>query len=263
MKLSSLVTLSNPSSHITESYKLLRTNLNFLNVENKYQVLLFTSAAQEEGKTTTICNLAITLAQSGKSVLLIDADLRLPRVNKIFDINSSQPGLSNMLVEGLTLDSVLTKVKDLGKFDILTAGNRQVSPTELLNSDAFEQMIMACRKEYNVILIDTPPVLNFADASIVCKVADGALLVVAVSQTKKAVVVEANKTIEKVGGILLGVVLTKVKFKKSSHYYGYAKDKSHFKIKEINFPFKKKADKPPVKEKKIKSPFKKKTEKEG
>ncbi len=229
MNLASLITLNDPTSHVTESYKLLRTNLNFINLENKYQVLLFTSAAKEEGKTTTIANLAITLAQSGKRVLLIDADLRLPRIGKIFDISLNQPGLSNMLVDGLILDSVLNKVKDLEKFEILTAGDRQVSPTELLNSDAFEQLIIACRKEYDIILIDTPPVLNFADASIVSKVADGSLLVIAANETKKAMIVEAKKTIDKVGGVLLGVVLTKVKFKKSSDYYGYGEDKGHSK----------------------------------
>lgn len=222
---SSLITLTNPSSRVTESYKLLRTNLNFMNFQNKYQVILFTSGAKEEGKTTTICNLAITLAQSGKSVLLIDADMRLPRVGKVFDINESKPGLSNMLVDGLILDAVVNNVDELEKFDILTAGNHQVSPTELLNSDAFEKMILACRKEYDMILIDTPPVLSFADASIVSKVTDGVILVVAAYETKKSMIVDAKKNIDKVGGVLLGVVLTKVKYKKSAHYYGYVDDK--------------------------------------
>ena len=229
MNESILITLSNPSSYVTESYKLLRTNLNYINVQNKYQVIFFTSGVKKEGKTTTICNLAITLAQSGKSVLLIDADLRMPRVGNIFDISEDKPGLSNMLVDGLILDSVVNKVDKIEKFDILTAGNRQVSPTELLNSDAFEKMIIACRKEYDMILIDTPPVLNFADASIVSKVTDGAILVVAANETKKAMIVEAKNNIDKVGGVLLGVVLTKVKYKKSSHYYGYEEDKIRLK----------------------------------
>lgn len=249
MGFASLVTLNDPSSPVTESYKLLRTNLNYLNIDNKYQVLLFTSGAKEEGKTTTICNLAITMAQSRKRVLLIDADLRLPRVGKVFNIDANQPGLTNLLVEGLIMDAVLTTVKGLRKFDILTAGTIDVSPTELLNSPAFEQMIMACRRDYDVILIDAPPVLNFADASIVCKVSDGTILVAAAHETKKEMIVAAKNTIDKVGGILLGVVLTKVKYKKSAHYYGYAEDKSHFKRKE---------DKGFLKKKNTKSFFKKK-----
>ena len=230
MNLSRLITLSSPTSFETESYKLLRTNLNFKNSENKYPVILLTSAGKSEGKTTTICNLAITFAQSGKRVLIIDADLRLPYVNKIFDINSRLPGLSNMLVDGLPLDFVLNKVGDLEELEVMTAGNKQVSPTELLNSDAFENMIMECKKKFDIILIDTPPVLSFADASIVAKVVDGVLLVVATQEAKKAMVVEAKKNLEKVGANIIGVVLTKVKFKKNALYYGYGYSRDQGKV---------------------------------
>lgn len=225
MDTASLVTLIDSSSFVTESYKLLRTNLNFKNVNNRYQVMLMTSSGKEEGKTTTICNLAVTFAQSGKRVLLIDADLRLPRVDVIFDINKRKKGLSNMLVDTLPLNSLVNKIDNLDKLEILTAGNKQVSPTELLNSDAFEKMIIASREEYDIILIDTPPVLSFADASIVSKVVDGALLVVASHETKKAMVVEAKKTLDKVGANIIGVILTKVKFKRNDNYYRYSKNK--------------------------------------
>jgi len=223
MTLSSLITLSDPNSFATESYKLLRTNLNFKNLKNQNQVLLLTSAEKQEGKTTTICNLAITLAQSDKRVLLIDGDLRMPRVNTIFEINKRQPGLSNILVDDLPIEVVVNKIQNLEKLEVLTAGNKQVSPTELLNSDSFENMIMECRKEYDFILIDTPPVLSFADASIISKVVNGVLLVVEAQETKKALVVEAKKTLDKVGATIIGVVLTKVKYKKSDNYYRYAK----------------------------------------
>jgi capsular exopolysaccharide synthesis family protein len=226
METASLVTLIDSTSFITESYKLLRTNLNFKNVNNRYQVILMTSAGKEEGKTTTICNLAVTFAQSGKRVLLIDADLRLPRVDMIFDINKRKKGLSNMLVDTLPLDSLVNRIDNLDKLDILTAGNKQVSPTELLNSDAFEKMIIASRDEYDIILIDTPPVLSFADASIISKVVDGVLLVVASHKTKKAMVVEAKKNLDKVGASIIGVILTKVKFKRNDDYYRYSKKKS-------------------------------------
>lgn len=225
MDTASLVTLIDSSSFVTESYKLLRTNLNFKNVNNRYQVMLMTSSGKEEGKTTTICNLAVTFAQSGKRVLLIDADLRLPRVDVIFDINKRKKGLSNMLVDTLPLDSLVNKKDNLDNLDVLTAGNKQVSPTELLNSDAFEKMIIASREEYDIILIDAPPVLSFADASIVSKVVDGVLLVVASHETKKAMVVEAKKTLDKVGANIIGVIMTKVKFKRNDSYYLYSKNK--------------------------------------
>ena len=221
----SLVTLSEPTSFVTESYKLLRTNLNFKNANNKLQVMLVTSAGKDEGKTTTISNLAITFAQSDKRVLLIDADLRMPQVSTIFDINKRRKGLSNLLAEELSLDSLVNKVDNLEKLEILTAGNKHVSPTELLNSEAFETFIIKCREEYDVVLIDTPPVLSFADASIISKVVDGVLLVVAAHETKKSTVVEAKKNLEKVGAYVVGVILTKVQFKKNANYYRYDSEK--------------------------------------
>jgi len=223
MTLSSLVTLSNPKSFATESYKLLRTNLNFKNAKNKYQVMLMTSSGKQEGKTTTISNLAVALAQSDKRVLLIDGDLRMPQIHVIFDINKRQPGLSNMLVDDLPIEVVVNKIPNLEKLEIVIAGNKQVSPTELLNSDSFENLIIKCREEYDFILIDAPPVLSFADASIVSRVVDGVLLVVEAQETKKAMVVEAKKTLDKVGATIIGVVMTKVKYKKNANYYRYSK----------------------------------------
>lgn len=221
----SLLTLSDPTSFITESYKLLRTNLNFKNANNRYQVMLVTSAGKEEGKSTTISNLAVTFAQADKRVLLIDADLRLPHISSIFNINKRKNGLSNLLMDDLPLESLVNKIENLDKLEILPAGNKHVSPTELLNSEAFEVFIKKCREEYDVILIDTPPVLSFADASIISKVVDGVLLVVAANQTKKSTVVEAKKNLDKVGAQVIGVILTKVKFKKNANYYRYNSDK--------------------------------------
>ncbi|WP_303871764.1 CpsD/CapB family tyrosine-protein kinase [Acetobacterium wieringae] len=221
----SLITLSDPTSFITESYKLLRTNLNFKNLNNRYQVMLVTSAGKEEGKSTTISNLAVTFAQADKRVLLIDADLRLPQISTIFNINKRKNGLSNMLVDELPLESLVNKIEKLEKLEILTAGNKHVSPTELLNSEAFETFIKQCREEYDVILIDTPPVLSFADASIISNAVDGVLLVIAAHSTKKATIVEAKKNLDKVGASVIGVILTKVKFKKNANYYRYNADK--------------------------------------
>jgi len=221
----SLITLNDPTSFITESYKLLRTNLNFKNTNNRYQVMLVSSAGKEEGKSTTISNLAVTFAQADKRVLLIDADLRLPQISTIFNINKRKNGLSNLLVDNLALESLVNKIESLEKLEILTAGNKHVSPTELLNSEAFEGLIKQCREDYDIILIDTPPVLSFADASIISKVVDGVLLVVAAHETKKATIIEAKKNLDKVGATVIGVILTKVKFKKNANYYRYSSDK--------------------------------------
>jgi capsular exopolysaccharide synthesis family protein len=128
-------------------------------------------------------------------------------------------------MDDLALESLVNKMENLDKLEILTAGNKHVSPTELLNSEAFETFIKQCRDDYDVILIDTPPVLSFADASIVSKVVDGVLLVVAANETKKATIIEAKKSLDKVGATVIGVILTKVKFKKNANYYRYNNDK--------------------------------------
>lgn len=220
-----LITQNDPTSFITESYKLLRTNLNFKNEDNRYQVILVTSSGKEEGKSTTIANLAVTFAQEDKRVLLIDADLRLPRINTIFNINERKNGLSNMLVDNIPFKSLVNKIENFENLEILTAGTKKVSPTELLNSKSFETFIKQCRKFYDIILIDTPPLLSFADANIISKTADGVLLVAAAHQTKKTTLIEAKRSLEKIGATIIGIVLTKADFNKNANYYRYDSDK--------------------------------------
>ena len=220
-----LITQNDPTSFITESYKLLRTHLNFKNEDNRYQVILVTSSGKEEGKSTTIANLAVTFAQEDKRVLLIDADLRLPRINTIFNINERKNGLSNMLVDNLSFKSLVNRIDTLENLEILTAGTKKVSPTELLNSKLFETFIKQCRKFYDLILIDTPPLLSFADANIISKTADGVLLVAAAHQTKKTTLIVAKRSLEKIGATIIGIVLTKADFNKKANYYRYDSDK--------------------------------------
>jgi capsular exopolysaccharide synthesis family protein len=220
MNLSKLIVLNDADSFVAESYKLLRTNLDFRNSKKSKQVILITSSGKQEGKSTTISNLAVSFAQAQKKVLLIDCDLRQPKLGVIFGINKMKTGLTNLLVDKIPIDTGVNKIGNYS-LDVITAGSKQVSATELLNSEDFENLIADCRTEYDLILIDTPPILSFADASIVSRVADGVLLVVAVGETKKTMMVESKKNLEKVGADLIGVILTKVEFKKNSEYYHY------------------------------------------
>lgn len=184
MDMSKLVVLSDEESFVTESYKLLRTNLNFKNSKKSNQVMLVTSSGKQEGKSTTISNLAVVFAQAKKKVLLIDCDLRQPKIGGIFGINKMKTGLTNLLVDKIPLETGVNKIGNFS-LSIITAGSKQVSATELLNSEEFEKLIEDCRVEYDLILIDTPPILSFADASIISRVTDGVLLVVASGETKK------------------------------------------------------------------------------
>ncbi|WKY43520.1 CpsD/CapB family tyrosine-protein kinase [Eubacteriaceae bacterium ES2] len=229
MDTSKLVILRDPDSFETESYKLLRTNLNFKNSNHHLQVMLLTSAGKQEGKSTTIANLAITFAQSNQKVLLIDCDLRQPKQAGIFGINKMKTGLTNLMVDQLPHETGVNSIPNLS-LDVMTAGSKKVSAAELLNSEDFEEMIKSFRKIYDLILIDTPPVLSFADASIISRVVDGVILVVASGETKKAMVVESKKNLDKVGANLVGVILTKMKFARNPEYYryDYKKRKRHF-----------------------------------
>lgn len=223
MENTKLITLRDPVSFEAESYKLLRTNLNFRNKNQRLKVLLMTSAGKNEGKTTSICNLAVTFAQEGKKVLLLDADLRQSQVYSYFGISKSKPGLSNLLGDGLDYKAVVTKIENFDHFHVLTAGNKKISPTELLNSESFEKLILGCREIYDLILIDSPPVLSFADTNIITKVSDGTLLVVAAEETKKKNLLNAQKSLKKVGAKIVGVIMTKVTMDKKADYYQYNK----------------------------------------
>lgn len=182
--------------------------------------MLVTSAGKQEGKSTTIANLAIAFAQSNQKVLLIDCDLRQPKQGVIFGINKMKTGLTNLMVDQLPVDTAINGIPNLS-LDVMVAGSKKVSAAELLNSEDFEEMIKSFRKIYDLILIDTPPVLSFADASIISKVVDGVVLVVASGETKKAMVVESKKNLDKVGANLVGVILTKMKFNRNPEYYRY------------------------------------------
>lgn len=229
MNTSKLVVLYDSDSFVAESYKLLRTNLDFKNSKNTNQVMLVTSSGKQEGKSTTISNLAASFAQIQKKVLIIDCDLRQPKIGGIFGINKMKTGLTNLLVDKIPVETGINRIGTLS-LHVLTAGSKQVSATELLNSEDFENLIEGCRQEYDLILIDTPPILSFADASIISRVTDGVILVVAAGETKKTMMVEAKKSLDKVGANLLGVIMTKVEFKKNTEYYhyDYKKRKRHF-----------------------------------
>lgn len=216
-----LITLSNPRSPISESYRSLRTNIDYSAIDEKIQVIMVSSAGPGEGKTTTITNLAITYAQSERKVILIDADLRKPTAHHNFSI-SNRWGLSSVLSQQCTLEESIQSSSVSG-LDVITSGTIPPNPAEMLGSNRMTAMIQQLRDMYDIILIDTPPLLAVTDAQIVATKSDGAIMVVDQGRVKRDIAKKAIQNLQTVNARILGVVLNNVKRKanEESYYYYY------------------------------------------
>lgn len=214
---SELITITNPKSPITEAYRTLRTNIQFSNVDEDLKVICVTSSGPSEGKTTTSCNLAETFAQSGKRVLLIDGDLRKPRVHKVFKISGTK-GLTNLLAGQLSLEEVTSYVgSDL---TVIPCGPIPPNPSELIASNRMKELVANLRQQYDVVIIDAPPVGVVTDSAILSTIVDGTLLVVASGKTEIDGAKRAKQLLENVNARILGVVMTMIPVTKKG-YYGY------------------------------------------
>lgn len=215
----SLVMLSDPHSNVSESYRICRTNINYINIDKNHQVLMLTSSAPSEGKTTTSCNLAISMAQANKRVLLIDGDLRKSNVFRLFNI-PSRPGLTDAIYGKLSLSNVVQHIDNVSGLDVLVAGKTSPNPSELIGSDSFKKFIEEARSIYDVIIIDTPPVLSASDTAIISQLVDRVILIVAMKETNRTLVIEAKKALEKIRANIIGLILTKTVSKNNAYYYG-------------------------------------------
>ena len=221
-----LVTLHNPSSLITESYRVLRTNILYSSPDNPLRTLVVTSPLPGEGKTTTAGNLAVVMAQGGSQVLLVDLDLRMPNVHRLFGISNSA-GLTNLLVEDRSLESVVQK-DSVGNLDILTTGPIPPNPAELVGSKKFAMFIEEMKTVYDYIILDSSPCVAYTDSVLAGRISDGVLLVISATIGKMDAAIQAKKNFEKVGAKIIGVVLNGVNKSHlgySSYYYYYEDDK--------------------------------------
>ena len=159
-----------------EAVRILRTNLQFLDVDRDHKVITITSSLAGEGKSTTACNLSIALAQTGTRVVLVEGDLRRPRVSEYLSIEKSV-GLTTVLVGRVNLDSALQQAGTPG-LDVLTSGALPPNPSEILQTKAMTALVAELRHRYEVVLIDAPPLLPVTDASLLASISDGAILVV-------------------------------------------------------------------------------------
>lgn len=219
-----LITESNPKSPISEGYRMLRTNIEFSSIDHKLQVIMVTSSKPSEGKSTTSANVAVAFAQSNKRVLLIDGDLRKPSQHHIFG-KSNRVGLTNVLFKQKLLGEVIQST-DTDNLSIIHAGPTPPNPSELLSSMQMASLLSKARGLYDVIIIDTPPILSVTDAQIVATLSDGVVLVVDSGKVKKEVALKAKASLEHVNAKLIGVVLNNINRNDSDSYAYYYGEKT-------------------------------------
>ena len=216
-----LIVHTSPKSTRAEAFRQLRTNIQFIEAAEDRKSIVVTSSIPAEGKSSTIANLAIAMADTGAKVLLIDCDLRKPKMHKYFSIEGAV-GLTNLLVGQVEQADV---VQRWGRkhLDLLPAGQIPPNPSELLGSEAMKKFLGKAEEEYDVVLIDSAPLLPVTDAAILSKLAGGIVLVVAVGKTTKPQLSAALGHVESVGGRVLGFIMNKIPTKGVDAYrYRYS-----------------------------------------
>jgi succinoglycan biosynthesis transport protein ExoP len=211
------VTLSDPKSTISEAYRSIRTGIIFSSTNNQHQSLLVTSAEPKEGKTATTCNLAIAMAQAGNRVLLIDADMRKPKVHKVFNLDNSV-GLSSLLVNQGKLEQAIQKTS-LPNLMVLTSGPIPPNPSELLGSEQMKKLLGGLKKGFDRVLVDSPPTVAVTDSTILSNTLDQTLLVVSSGQTSREVVLRCKQILSECASQMVGVVLNNFSIRHRDYYY--------------------------------------------
>lgn len=221
-----ILTVKNPKSPVAEAYRTLRTNIQFSSFDNKVQSIVITSSGPGEGKSTTASNLAVVMAESGNSTILIDCDQRRPIQHKVFGV-SNQVGISDLLIGNIKFEEAV-KYTGIENLSLLTSGTRPPNPAELLASSKMKNFVKALKERYEYIIIDAPPIIPVTDAQLIASHVDGTVLVVASGQAEREAAVKSKELLEKVNAKILGVVLNKLEVKEKgyySYYYGESEEK--------------------------------------
>lgn len=216
--MSQLIVQREPKSPVSESYRTLRTNIQFASFDKDLQVIVVTSSGPGEGKSTTSGNLALTMAEAGKKVLLVDCDMRRPSLHKKFKV-SNLSGLSNMLIEDIDIYEASKNIVD--NLFLLTAGTIPPNPSEMLASKRMRGFLELMKKNFDYIILDSPPVIAVTDAQILSTMSDGVLLVISSGEAEREAAARAKLLLENVKANIIGAVLNKVDVKSRKHYGSY------------------------------------------
>jgi len=211
--------VDNPQLRVSEAYRLVRTNLLFTNPEGTGMVVVVSSANPGEGKSTTVANLAASLALNGAKVLAIDADLRRPTLHHHFGLQKS-PGLSELTVGRCQASEAVQATRVQG-LSLIACGYIPPNPAELLGSTNMRAAIKALRSAYDWVIIDSPPILAMADTAVITPLTDGLVLVVSAESTARHAALRAADQIRSVNGKVLGVILNRVDLQRNAYYYGH------------------------------------------
>jgi len=214
-----LIAKINPRSPISEQYRTLRTNIQFSGVDKDVNSLLLTSSEPSAGKSMTSANLAIVFAQQGLKTLLVDGDMRKPTVHYTFRMDNLK-GLSNAIVDSHTFAGI-AKSSDIDNLDIIPSGPVPPNPSELLASEKFRKGFEIAQETYDMIIIDSPPMLAVTDAQILASILDGVVLVARSGKTETDQLKESVNLIKNVQGNLIGTVLNDVEKTNNDNYYYY------------------------------------------
>jgi capsular exopolysaccharide synthesis family protein len=221
-----IITQFRPRDPISEAFRSFRTSIFLLSTEERpIKSLLVTSPGPSEGKTFTVVNLGIVLAQNKKRVLLVDADMRKPRMNTIFG-KENEVGLSNFLSAQVTFEKIIQQT-DIDGLSFVSGGLIPPDPSELLEAHKMKEFLALARTKFDFVLVDTPPMAILADAIIVSRMVDGVIMVAEVGNTSRNAFKRVCKVLKEAKVRLLGAFLNKVSINSSDHYY-YSAYYSHY-----------------------------------
>jgi len=213
-----LIVHEDPKSPISEAYRTLRTNLQFAKINSELRTIMFTSSGPAEGKSTTIANVAVALAQSGRSIILVDCDLRKPVQHRIF--GKRNKGVTNILVDDSPAETFLQET-EIDNLRILPSGPIPPNPSELLSSSKMVELFTELKELADIVLIDAPPTIAVTDAAVMATKVDGIVLVIDSTSVRPEMAQKAKDLLIKANGHILGVILNRVEIEEEHAYYYY------------------------------------------
>jgi len=203
---SGLITISDPTSPVAEAYRTLRMNMQFAALDKALRSVLITSPGSGEGKSTTLANLAVTMGQVDRSVVMVDSDLRRPHLHELFRLHN-ETGLTTMMLDDAALASPPLQETTVPGLRLLASGTLPPRPADLLGSQRMDKVIEALLSDADILLFDAPPVMAATDAVVLSTKMDGVLLVVSAGETKREAAQQALERLNKVNANVLGAVL--------------------------------------------------------